>query len=152
MDDLKDVTTQIVSAYVETNTLSASDLPDLIRSVYRTLSGVGEPVADAAPPPAKLTAAQIRKSITPDYLVSLEDGRRFKSMKRHLGLLGLSPEQYRAKWGLPKSYPMVAPSYSAARSALAKSIGLGAKGRKPAAIAKAVRKARPKKTIAPGAT
>ena len=152
MDDLKDVTAQIVSAYVETNTLSASDLPDLIKSVYRTLSGVGEPAADAAPAPAKLTAAQIRKSITPDYLVSLEDGRRFKSMKRHLGLLGLSPEQYRAKWGLPKSYPMVAPSYSAARSALAKSIGLGAKGRKPAPIAKAARKARPKKTIAPSAT
>ncbi len=143
MDDLTDTTARIVGAYVESNTLSVSDLPSLINSVYKTLSKLGGPEEQPPTDLAKPTPAQIRRSITPDYLVSFEDGRRYKSMKRHLGLRGLTPAQYRAKWGLPRSYPMVSPNYSEARSALAKSMGLGAKGRKPPSGANATRKARP---------
>ena len=96
------------------------------------------PQSAAAPEKAELVPAiSIRKSVTPDYIVSLEDGRKFKSMKRYLSRLGMTPDEYRAKWGLPRDYPMVAPSYAKARSELAKSMGLG---RKAAAPAKASRK------------
>ncbi|MER8461995.1 MucR family transcriptional regulator [Mesorhizobium sp. M1396] len=123
--DLLGLTADIVAAYVQNNATPVSGLSDLILSVNSALSGLIEPVAP--PPPVLTPAVNPNKSVFPDYIVSLEDGRKFKSMKRHLGLLGMTPDQYRAKWGLAKDYPVVAPSYAAQRSALAKSMGLGRK-------------------------
>ena len=129
--DLLDLTAGIVSAYVGNHGVAAMDVPGLIRQVHGALAAVktgagGEPVAPAEP------AVPVKRSIAPDYLVCLEDGRRFKSLKRHLRTkFDMSPEQYRAKWNLPKDYPMVAPNYAQARSDLAKSMGLGQGGRKP---------------------
>ena len=128
--ELIEMTTEIVAAYVSTNSIPAADLTVLIQSVHKALSGAaaGPAVAEAAP---KDPAVPVKKSITPDYLICLEDGRRFKSLKRHLrSKYDLSPEAYRAKWGLAKDYPMVAPNYAAARSNLAKQMGLGQGGRK----------------------
>jgi predicted transcriptional regulator len=122
------MTTEIVASYVMGNSVPASDLPGLIKTVYGAL-GAPEAMAAEEPASVKLTPAKMRKSITPDAITSFEDGRSYKSMKRHLSTHGLTPDAYRAKWGLPKDYPMVAASYSAARSAMAKAIGLGAKGR-----------------------
>jgi predicted transcriptional regulator len=143
--NLIELTAEIVASYVESNTVGAADLPGLIQTVYQALGGAGktEPEPEAR---TKLTPAQIRKLITPDAITSLEDGRTYKSMKRHLSLRGLTPAAYRTKWGLPDNFPMVAPSYSAARSALAKSAGLGAKGRQvpPAPEAAKSGKAAPK--------
>jgi predicted transcriptional regulator len=128
--EIIEMTTDIVSAYVGNNSVAAVDLPALIQSVHKALSGVGtgaEPV-EAAP---KEPAVSVKKSITPDYLICLEDGRKFKSLKRHLRTkYNMSPEDYRAKWGLAKDYPMVAPNYARARSDLAKQMGLGQGGRK----------------------
>lgn len=124
------MTADIVSAYVGNNSVAAGDLPGLIQSVHRALAGVasGAEATEAAP---KEPAVPVRRSITPDFLVCLEDGRKFKSLKRHLRTkYNMSPEDYRAKWGLPKDYPMVAPNYAAARSNLAKQMGLGQGGRK----------------------
>lgn len=123
--DLIELTADIVAAFVQNNAVPVAGLPDLISSVNAALSKLG-PTAVAELPPLT-PAVNPKKSIFPDYIVSLEDGRTFKSMKRHLGLLGMTPEQYRTKWGLPRDYPMVAPSYAAQRSELAKSIGLGLK-------------------------
>ena len=115
----------IVSAYVSNNTVPAADLPNLIHEVHSALLRVtsgGAPVSTEAPKPA----VPAKKSIFPDYIICLEDGKRFKSLKRHLRTkYNLSPEQYRDKWALPADYPMVAPSYAKARSALAKQMGLG---------------------------
>ncbi|MER9163611.1 MucR family transcriptional regulator [Mesorhizobium sp. M0715] len=122
---LLQLTADIVAAYVQKNAIPAAALPDLIASVNSALSGLGQPVE--APSRELVPAVNPKKSVFPDYIVSLEDGRKFKSMKRHLGLLGMTPDEYRAKWGLAKDYPMVAPSYAAQRSVLAKSIGLGRK-------------------------
>lgn len=123
-----EMTAEIVSAYVERNSVPVSDLPALIRSVndaLARLSGAGEPERPAEPLQPKVP---IRKSVSNDHITCLEDGRRFKSLKRHLHAEhGLSPDEYRAKWGLPKDYPMVAPAYADARSTLAKTIGLGRK-------------------------
>ena len=133
----------IVSAYVGNNSVSATDLPNLIQKVHAALMGVstnGEVQPEAAP---QTPAVSVRKSITPDAIICLEDGKSFKSLKRHLRTkYNLSPEEYRAKWGLPRDYPMVAPNYAAARSQLAKSMGLGQGGRQAAkpAPAKASRK------------
>ncbi len=135
MDEKSEViemTADIVSAYVGNNSVSAADLPALIQSVHRALSGVstGAEVVEAAP---KEPAVSVRRSITPDFLICLEDGRKFKSLKRHLRTkYNMSPEDYRAKWGLPKDYPMVAPNYAKARSDLAKQMGLGQGGRQAA--------------------
>jgi predicted transcriptional regulator len=135
MDDKSEViemTADIVSAYVGNNSVSANDLPALIQSVHRALSGVstGVEVVEAAP---KEPAVPVKRSITPEFLVCLEDGRKFKSLKRHLRTkYNLSPEDYRAKWGLAKDYPMVAPNYAKARSDLAKQMGLGQGGRQAA--------------------
>jgi predicted transcriptional regulator len=121
-----ELTADIASAYVSNNMVAASELPGLIAAIFGALTSVGakEPAQPQEP------AVPIKKSITPDYLICLEDGRRFKSMKRHLSSkYGLSPEAYRAKWALAKDYPMVAPAYSAARSGLAKQMGLGQGGR-----------------------
>lgn len=114
---------EIVSAYVSNNPIQSGELPDLIREVHSTLRDLNDAgTADAAPEPA----VAIKKSITDDFLICLEDGKKFKSLKRHLrSKYGMSPEEYREKWGLPYDYPMVAPSYARKRSALAKEMGLG---------------------------
>ena len=126
-----DMTAEIVAAYVGNNSVSADQLPNLIQQVHGALKGAGDPASAPAAPATP--AVPVRKSINPDYLICLEDGRRFKSLKRHLRTkYGISPEEYRAKWGLAKDYPMVAPNYAAARSQLAKSMGLGQGGRTPA--------------------
>src|SRR3954447_1347166 len=131
---LIELTSDIVSAYVANNVVQPGALPDLIASVYSSLAGLGQP---AAPPVEdhKVTAAQIRKSITPDHLISFIDGRPYKALKRHVTKHGLTPAEYRQKYGLPHDYPMVASSYAASRSELAKSFGLGRK-RQGAAAAK----------------
>jgi predicted transcriptional regulator len=123
--DFLELTAAIVSAYIENNAIGPADLPKLVRDVHAALGGLLVPAPQVAPVP--VPAVSIRRSITPDYLICLEDGRRFKSMKRHLVKLGVTPEQYRAKWSLPSDYPMVAPNYSAYRSSLAISLGLGRK-------------------------
>lgn len=123
--DLTAITVEIVSAYVRGNAVEARDLPALIEAVYATLRGLstrGEdgPVADQTP------AVAIRKSISPDHVICLECGKKSKSLRRHLRTRhGMTPEQYRAKWGLPHDYPMVAPNYAKARSKLARDMGLG---------------------------
>ncbi len=127
--DILGLTAQIVSAHVAKNRLGAEALPALIISVYRSLSSAGE--APPPPPAAQVPAVPVKKSVFPDYIVCLEDGKKLKMLKRHLqASYGLTPDAYRSKWGLPRDYPMVAPSYAATRSGLAKKIGLG---RKPAA-------------------
>ena len=128
-NEVIEMTADIVSAYVGNNTVSAAELPALIQSVHRALAGVsgGAEVVEAAP---RDPAVPIRRSITPDFIICHEDGRKFKSLKRHLRTkYNMSPEEYRAKWGLPKDYPMVAPNYAKARSDLAKQMGLGQGGR-----------------------
>ncbi len=128
---LLEMTADIVSAYVGNNSVEPSELPQLIHSVHVALSTASIGAAEPEPEPRE-PAVPIRKSITPDYLICLEDGRKFKSLKRHLRTkYDMSPEDYRAKWGLPKDYPMVAPNYAKARSELAKQMGLGQGGRKP---------------------
>ncbi|HXV00822.1 MAG TPA: MucR family transcriptional regulator [Caulobacteraceae bacterium] len=135
MDDkaeLIEMTAEIVAAYVENNNVPTGDLPALIQSVHRALTSVaaGAEAVEAAP---KEPAVPVRRSITADYLICLEDGRKFKSLKRHLRTkYNMSPEDYRAKWGLAKDYPMVAPNYAKARSDLAKQMGLGQGGRQAA--------------------
>jgi len=121
---------EIVSAFVSNNSVPMIDLPALIGSVHAALTNVASGTTE--PPQEELRpAVPIRKSVQPDYIVSLEDGKRFKSLKRHLRTVyNLTPDQYRAKWGLAHDYPMVAPNYAAARSELAKQMGLGARRRK----------------------
>ncbi|WP_256750522.1 MucR family transcriptional regulator [Mesorhizobium sp. Mes31] len=137
--ELNDLTAEIVSAYVSNNPLPVASLPDVIASVHMSLSGLGG--LAVAPSEPLMPAVNPKKSVFPDYVVSLEDGRKFKSMKRHLGLLGMTPDEYRAKWNLPHDYPMVAPNYAATRSALAKASGLG---RKAAPVKKAPAKRKAK--------
>ena len=131
------LTAQIVAAHVSHNPVPAQDLPALIQQVYRTLAGVTGPVAPPVEKPQP--AVPVKKSITPEYIICLEDGKKLKMLKRHLATsYNMTPQQYRERWGLPHDYPMVAPDYAKHRSALAKEIGLG---RKPAeASARAVRK------------
>ena len=121
--DYTTLTADIVSAYVSHNAIRSADLPDLISSVHQALQGLS--ASPQTEPEKREPPVPIRKSITPDFLISLEDGHRYKSLRRHLTGRGLSPEQYREKWGLPPDYPMVAPNYAKKRSELAKSIGLG---------------------------
>jgi predicted transcriptional regulator len=128
----------IVAAFVSNNTVPTSDLAGLIGSVHSALLTASSGKAAAAEPEKLSPAVPIKKSITPDYIVCLEDGKKFKSLKRHLRTkYDLSPEEYRAKWGLPADYPMVAPNYAVARSNLAKQMGLGQQRRKAAAKPKA---------------
>jgi predicted transcriptional regulator len=127
---LIDLAADIVSAYVSNNTVPASDLPALIAEVHRALNNTQAGLNEPAPEPLK-PAVNPKKSVFPDYIVCLEDGKKFKSLKRHLRThYDLSPEDYREKWGLPADYPMVAPNYAAARSALAKKMGLGQQRRR----------------------
>ena len=125
--NLIEQTTDIVAAYVSNNPLPSSDLPKLIADIHAAINGLSNGAAteaEAKPVPA----VSIKKSVTPDYLICLEDGKKFKSLKRHLATHhNLTPDEYRQKWNLPADYPMVAPNYSASRSALAKASGLGRK-------------------------
>ncbi|MFS2011532.1 transcriptional regulator, MucR family [Azospirillum oryzae] len=128
---LLSLTTEIVAAHVSNNTVSLTDLPTLIEQVYKSLANVGtEPVvAEERPQPA----VPIKKSVTPDYIVCLEDGKKLKMLKRHLKTAyNMTPEEYRDRWGLPTDYPMVAPNYARQRSSLAKQIGLGTRARRGA--------------------
>lgn len=138
---LIEFTADIVSAYVSNNPLPPASLPDLIASVNSSLSKIGGPAAHDTS--VQSPAVNPKRSVFPDYIICLEDGKQFKSLKRHLHVhYGLTPDQYRAKWGLKPEYPMVAPNYAAQRSALAKSSGLGRKpAAKPAKKANAKRKA-----------
>jgi predicted transcriptional regulator len=125
----------IVAAYVSNNAVTVAEMPGLIGDVHRALLALATGVAETAVEAPK-PAVSVKKSITPDFIVCLEDGKKFKSLKRHLRTqYGMSPEDYREKWGLPADYPMVAPNYAAARSDLAKQMGLGQqrRKRKPAA-------------------
>lgn len=125
---LLSMTADVVAAYVGNHTTPVEALPQVIRSVHEKISDLASDhtTASTASQPAEKAAVPIKRSVTPDYLVCLEDGRKLKMLKRHLRTAyGLSPEQYRAKWGLPPDYPMVAPNYAAQRSAFAKKIGLG---------------------------
>jgi predicted transcriptional regulator len=121
------LTAQIVSAHVSNNSVSPDALPSLIQEVYKTLAGVGkEPAAPDRPQPA----VPVKKSVFPDHIICLEDGKKLKMLKRHLKTAyDMTPEQYRDRWGLPPEYPMVAPNYARHRSSLAKKIGLGTKPR-----------------------
>ena len=127
-NELLALTTQIVAAHVANNSVNVADLPQLIHEVFRTLSSVGTvPVALERPQPA----VPVKKSVTPDYIICLEEGKKLKMLKRHLKTAyNMSPEEYRDRWGLPADYPMVAPNYAQHRSSLAKKIGLGTKPRK----------------------
>lgn len=123
--DLLRMTAEIVSAYVGQNTLPTQQLPEVINSVYVTLTGLQGVPAEAPQEPMR-PAVPIKKSVTPEYIVCLEDGKKLKMLKRHLrSTYDMTPEEYRAKWGLPPDYPMVAPNYAAQRSEFAKKIGLG---------------------------
>jgi predicted transcriptional regulator len=125
-----DLAADIVSAYVSNNSVPAGDLPGLISQVHLALARVGNGAAEASAEAPK-PAIAIKKSVTPDYIICLEDGKKFKSLKRHLRTqYNLTPEQYRDKWGLAPDYPMVAPNYAKARSDLAKEMGLGQQRRK----------------------
>ena len=122
------LTTKIVASHVANNTVVVGDLPKLIQQVFDALSNVS---AGAASPERPRPAVPIKRSVTPDYIVCLEDGKKLKMLKRHLKTsYSLTPDEYRKRWGLPADYPMVAPNYAAQRSALAKKIGLGTKPRK----------------------
>lgn len=128
--NLIDMTADIVSAYVGHNTVAPEELSGLINRVFSALSDAASGVT-GSPRLKDEPAVPVRRSITPDYLICLEDGKKFKSLKRHLrSHYNLSPEEYREKWGLPRDYPMVAPNYAQARSRLAKKMGLGQTGRK----------------------
>lgn len=129
---LRELVAEVAAAYFSNSHISPSDIPSVVNQIANSLQSVGSASADAGAPeetPAqeKLTPAQIRKSITPDGLLSFEDNKPYKTLRRHLATRGMSPEQYRAKWGLPNDYPMVSPNYSAARSQMAKNLGLGRK-------------------------
>ena len=126
--DLLALTTEIVAAHVSNNTVSVADLPTLINQVYQSLSTIGTAPAPAAERPQP--AVSIKKSVHPDYIICLEDGKKLKMLKRHLRTaFNLTPEQYRERWGLGSEYPMVAPDYAKHRSSLAKKIGLGTRPR-----------------------
>ena len=124
---IMEMTAQLVSAYVAKNPVPMSEFPGLIESVHAKLSTLSQAatVEPATSSEKSKPAVPIKKSVTPDYIISLEDGKQYKTLKRHLGKLGMSPDQYRAKWSLPADYPMIAANYAANRSILAKQTGLG---------------------------
>ena len=148
-----ELTADIVSAYVSNNHVKPADLAALIAATHAAIAGLDSPAAPTAPEIEKLTPSQIKRSITPDALISFVDGKSYKTLKRHLSRNGLTIEQYRERYGLPRDYPATAASYSAQRSELARSLGLGQQRRKAAAsapapvaeIEKSKRAARPRK-------
>ena len=128
-NDLLALTTEIVAAHVSNNTVALGDLPQLINQVYNSLANMG--AAPAMPAARPQPAANVKKSVQPDYIVCLEDGKKLKMLKRHLKTAyNMTPEAYRERWGLPADYPMVAPNYARQRSRLAKEIGLGTRARR----------------------
>ncbi|MHC2791182.1 putative transcriptional regulator [Mesorhizobium jarvisii] len=138
--NLIELTADIVSAYVSKNPVPVASLPELISSVNSSLSKIGQPTEPEKA--AQAPAVNPKRSVFPDYIICLEDGKKFKSLKRHLDVhYGMTPDEYREKWGLKSDYPMVAPNYAAARSEMAKAIGLGRKAA-PAKKATAKRKAK----------
>lgn len=131
-NDLLALTTEIVAAHVSNNTVAVSDLPQLINQVYQSLAGIGksQPAAAERPQPA----VSVKRSVHPDYIICLEDGKKLKMLKRHLKTAyNMTPDEYRERWGLAPDYPMVAPNYARQRSKLAKEIGLGTRGRRSSA-------------------
>ena len=127
--DLLSLTSEIVAAHVSNNSVTLTDLPQLIEQVYKTLANVGTEPAPKVERPQPVVP--VKKSVTPEYIVCLEDGKKLKMLKRHLKTAyNMSPEEYRDRWGLPADYPMVAPNYAKQRSKLAKQIGLGTRGRR----------------------
>ncbi len=139
---LTNMVVEIVGAFVSNNSIPSAELPSLITGVHKALTGLGgaEDVKSAEP---QAPAVSVKKSVGADYIICLEDGRKFKSLKRHLRTkYNLSPEEYRAKWNLPKDYPMVAPAYAQARSDLAKQMGLGQAGRVAASAATTAKRGR----------
>jgi predicted transcriptional regulator len=131
-DVSSDIVAEIVAAYVGNHNVAISDIPNLVATIHSSMSKMGAVTISEEP---REPAVPIRSSIKPDFLVCLEDGLKFKSLKRHLRTkYGLSPDDYKTKWGLPKDYPLVAPNYSKARSDLAKTMGLGQGGRKAAGV------------------
>lgn len=127
-ESLVGLTGSVVAAYVSNNKISVSELPDLIRNVHESFFRAGQSASQGYSEGSLRPAISVKKSITPDYLICMEDGIKLKMLKRHLRThYGLTPQQYREKWGLPSDYPMVAPNYAEKRSLLAKEIGLGAK-------------------------
>lgn len=139
-----EMTADIVAAFVANNSVSTSDLPNLIKSTHDALMGITSGTAQPAPSEKPAPAVPLRRAVQPDYVIDLFTGKKFKSLKRHLRTVhNMTPEEYRAYWGLPKDSPMVAPNYAKARSDLAKSMGLGQGGRaRTKAPAKAPRKPR----------
>ena len=126
--DAVELAAEIVASYVAHNSVPASELAHLIHNVHSALTSLGQPVVEEVK--HQEPAVPLKKSVTPDYIICLEDGKKFKSLKRHLRTkFEMSPDQYRAKWGLPSDYPMVAPSYAAARSNLTRAMGLGQKSK-----------------------
>jgi predicted transcriptional regulator len=161
-DNLRELTASIVAAYVEANRIAGADLPSLIQSTYTALRDAGRTAPAKSEAFVKPTAAQIRKSITPDALISFIDGRHYRMLKRHLTTHGLTAKTYQERYGLPLNYPITAPSYSAARSALATKMGLGRKATLALApllhstvaakpVVKAARKSRAAEKAGPGA-
>ncbi len=145
MDDqnkLTNMVVEIVGAFVSNNSVPSAELPSLITSVHKAITGLSGAEEVKSPEPLA-PAVSIKKSVGSDYIICLEDGRKFKSLKRHLRTkYSLSPEEYRAKWNLPKDYPMVAPAYAQARSDLAKKMGLGQGGRVTASAAVSAKRGR----------
>ena len=145
IDELRKLTVEIISAHVSHNTVVSSDLPGMIGQVFGALHGLDRSPQPAGSAPVRLVpAVPVRKSITPDWLICLEDGLKLKMLKRHLRTaFGMSPDEYRERWGLPRDYPMVAPNYATERSVLAKAIGLGTRRstakRRPVAAAQTKR-------------
>jgi len=142
-NDLKVLVAQVAAAYFANSHVGPSEIPSVIEQIAQSLAPVGATSDETksggavSAPEQRLTRGQIRKSITPDALISFEDGKGYKTLRRHLAVKGLTPEQYRDKWGLPHDYPMTAPSYSEARSQMAKQLGLGNKRRTAASPTKA---------------
>ncbi len=140
------MTTEIVANYVSGNKVAPTDIPGVIQAVFASLSSINAPApVNEEPAHEKATASQIRKSVTPDALISFEDGKPYKTLKRHLSTYGLTIPEYKAKWGLPADYPTTAPSYSERRSAMARQLGLGQGGRGKASQPKAAPKGKPRK-------
>ena len=145
-DSIVSLSADIVSAYVSKNPVPISELSSLIASIHRSLLGLGAE-QEPAQAESQKPAVSIKKSVQDDFIVCLEDGKKFKTLKRHIGVhYNLTPEAYREKWGLPANYPMVAPGYTATRSALAKKLGLGRKATVPPLSPEPVKRGRKKAT------
>jgi predicted transcriptional regulator len=140
-DNLRDLVAEVAAAYFGNSHVAVAEIGTVVEQIARSLGAVGggslatATTEEDAPTTLRLTSAQIRRSITPEALISFEDGNSYKTLRRHLAVKGLTPEQYREKWGLPKDYPMVSAAYSAARSQMAKDLGLGNRRAAPAAAA-----------------